>query len=577
MAEEPPFEPRLGEPGQDRRRAPPSQLKALAKAARWGKVRTYARPKLAWGTVWRKGRGKGAAAITRHHAHPARRRLFLKTSIAVAGPTGTKAFSAHIAYIARDGTAEQEGPGKIFDRASDDADPKAFNQRARSDVRQFRWLISPDDVGEMQDLTRFTRTLMNQVERDLRREVDWVAASHFNTVHPHIHIAIRGGDPRADELIISKDYLFYGLRHRIEEALAAELGLRRAPEIAADLSRSALADRYTAIDRDLGRAAQSGYVDLSRPVHGTPGSSWSSRISRLTHLRSRGLAEHMGGPVWRLVPGWEDTLRQLGRQQNANDQLAQALGDRFDPGNLQDFSTGLPGAYVTGRLAGVVIDRARTEKHLLILEGLDGRQWTARVPAREALALPEPGSVLTFFSASGGPAAARTEPGETDPEVDLQPVRFIVDTWIPIEQQVRLRAYTWLDQIDAASLSDATGFGAEAREARAARQTWLETEGLFPPSREDLQAEEFKHVVAAQANRLGRRFVQLGDREVFRGSYAGHVDTAQGRFAVIAGETRFTLTASSEGQAPALGQQAIVERNTLAFGRLAGRSRTIPD
>lgn len=574
MAEEPPFEPRLWEPGQDRRRAPRTQLKALAKAARWGKVRTYARPKLAWGTVRRKGRGKGAAAITRHHAHPNRRRLVMSTSIAVVGSSGTKAFAAHIAYIARDGTAEQEGRGRIFDRESDDADPQAFNKRARGDVRQFRWMISPFDAGEMQDLTSFTRTLMKQVERDLRCDVDWVAASHFNTAHPHVHIAVRGGQPDIDELIIARRYLTHGLRHRCEEALSAELGYRRSLDLAADIARTFAEDRYTFIDRDLERAAQADLIDLSRQGPVPSRSSWSVRLSRLSHLRARGLAEHLGGPVWRLVPGWEHTLRQLGRQQDANQQLAQALGERLDPGNLQDFSTGLPGAYVTGRLAGVVIERARTEKHLVILEGLDGRQWTARVPAREALTLPEPGSVLTFFSASGTAAAG---PGQTDQADAVQPVRFVVDAWIPIEQQVRRRAYTWLDQVDAASLTDAAGFGAEVRDARAARQFWLETEGLFPPSREDLQAEEFRNVVAAQASRLGRRFVEVGDREVFRGLFAGHVDTAQGRFAVIAGDTRFTLAASSEGQAPALGQQATVERSTLAFGRLAGRSRTIPD
>lgn len=575
MADDDEFRPKLGRPGKERKRLPRSQLAKLAKTARWGKVITHSRPKLVWGTVRHKGRGKGAAAITRHHAHSYRRRIFMQTSIAAIGPSGTKAFASHISYIARDGTSEHDGAGRIFDRSSDNADRSAFNERARNDVRQFRWMVSPNDVGEMEDLTRFTRTLMNQVERDLRREIDWVAASHFNTVHPHIHIAIRGGEPGVDELIIARRYLSHGLRHRVEEIIGAELGLQRPFEIAHYKSRIATADRYTEIDKDIERAAVSGYVDLSRPNQSYSRSSWSTRLTRLAHLRSRGLAEHLGGSVWHLNPGWSDTLRQMGRQQETQVDLSRVLGDRLDAGNLQEFSTGLPGAFVTGRLSGVIVERAATGKHLAVLEGLDGRQWTARLSAREARALPEPGSIVTFVSAPGASRAASLEQGSTA-DGEALPIRFIVDAWIPIDLQIRRKAYTWLDQLDDARLMEASGFGAEVRQARLARQLWLEAEGLYPAVREDLEARELKEVAETASSRLGKRFIEIGEREIFRGVYSGYVDTAQGRFALIAGETRFTLAAWTEGQAPVPGQQAIVERSTLVLGKVLGRARTLP-
>ena len=575
MADEKDFEPRLGQPGKDRRHRPSSQLSALARSARWGKVHTFGRPKLAWGTVRHQGRGKGAAAIARHHAHPSRRRLFLQTSIAVAGSSGTKAFAAHIAYIARDGTSDREGPGRVFDRTNDDADQQAFNKRARGDVRQFRWMVSPDDAGEMQDLTRFTRILMKQVERDLRREVDWVAASHFNTAHPHIHIAVRGGTPEIDELIIARRYLTHGLRHRAEETISSELGLGRALEIAPNMSRAVEDDRYTSIDKDLHRAAQSGVVDLSGPYQGPAGSSWSARLSRLCHLRSRGLAEHLGGSTWRLQPGWTETLRRMGQQLDLQQDMSAALGSRLDPGSLQEFSTGKPGVAVTGRLAGVVAERTPTGRHVVVLEGLDGRQWTAAMPAREVRTLPEPGSVITIVSAPAISVAGSPQKRGMEPGPPVQPVRFVVDAWIPVEEQVRRKAYTWLDQLDGTSLEDAVGFGAEVRAARLARQLWLRSEGLYPAARETLQADELGDVAGAEANRLGKKFKEVADREIFRGIYAGYVDTAQGRFAVIAGETRFTLAAWTEGEAPAPGQQALVERGAIAFGRVLNRAQTI--
>ena len=44
------------------------------------------------------------------------------------------------------------------------------------------------------DLERLTRELMQGMERDLGRCLEWVAASHFNTDNPHVHIALRGVD-----------------------------------------------------------------------------------------------------------------------------------------------------------------------------------------------------------------------------------------------------------------------------------------------------------------------------------------------------------------------------------------------
>ena len=204
-------------------------------------------------------------------------------------------------------------------------------------------MVSPDDAGEMQDLTRFTRVLMKQVERDLRREIDWVAASHFNTTHPHVHIAVRGGTPEIDELIIARRYLTHGLRHRAEETISSELGLGRAFEIASDMSRAFEDDRYTYVDKDLHRAARSGIVDLSVPLQSPAGSSWSARLSRLCHLRSRGLAEHLGGPVWRLQPGWTATLRRMGQQLDLQQDMSAVLGSRLDPGSLLAQRRGLPG------------------------------------------------------------------------------------------------------------------------------------------------------------------------------------------------------------------------------------------
>lgn len=571
MSGEDDFEPTLGRSGKERRSRPRSQLNALARSARWGKVRTYSRPKLAWGAVRHNGRGKGAAAITHHHAHPARRRLFLKTSIAVSGPSGTKAFAAHISYIARDGTSRGGEGGGIFDRACDNADPDVFNDRARRDVRQFRWMISPDDAGDLEDLTRLTRTLMNQVERDLRCEVDWVAAGHFNTAHPHVHVAIRGGVPGADELIIARRYLIHGLRHRIEDTLTRELGYRRSLDLVADLGREAAQDRYTRIDRDLEVASRSGVIDLHASGARPALAPWSIQLRRLTHLRSRGLAEHLGGSSWRLHPGWAGTLREMGRQWQAERELSHFLGGEIDPGNLHEFVPGAPGA-VTGRFAGAAAEASATGHHIALLEGLDGRQWTARISARAAGSLPEAGGVITFLPGSAGPPARHASERSERRPAPASGVKVEVEAWIPVESQVRRAAFTWLDQVAETDLAGARGFGAKVRAACEDRQLWLKARGLFPPRREKLASLELDEIGAREARRLGKAFDRDAGRSNFRGTYEGHVDTAQGRLGIIAARARFALARLPEGRTPLTGQEVVIEHGNLVIGRVLGRA-----
>ena len=577
MGDERDFEPRLGAPGKDRRRRPPSQLSALARSARWGKVRSYARPSLAPGKVRNQGRGGGAAAAGRHHAGASQRRVRVQTSISVMGTKGKRSFTQHLSYISRDGTSPHQGPGTTFDREGGEADLGAFTDRARNDVRQFRWMVMPFDAGEMKDLEAFTRTLMKQVERDLGRGVDWVAAAHYNTANPHIHIVVRGGDPLQDELIIARRYLTHGLRCRAAEIVTAELGPRSDHELSIFRSPAVNADRYTFIDRDLAHGARGGVVDISRrtPLAGRP--DWSLKCLRLHHLKKRGLASHIEGSTWRLKEGWRGTLQQMTLQCELHEAMPPDLGQRFAPGQLQAFSTGTPGAAITGRLSAVVIEHQRTGRHIAVIDGLDGRHWTAGMPAREARSLPEPGSVVTIVAPPAGLRRAEAEPARDDREPPEEPLvpRFIVQSWLPVAQLVQRRAYTWLDDADEAAFGP-VGFGAEVREARMARRAWLASQGLQLASRQDLEDAERSAVAADLASRLGKRYVIVADREVFRGAYQGFVDTAQGRFAVIANEGRFTLAAWHEGQAPVPGQQASVERSSLSFGTALERGPVLP-
>jgi len=99
----------------------------------------------------------------------------------------------------------------MFDAVSDDADLRAFAERTSDDRHHFRFMVSPEDASEMEDLRTFTRDLVKQMERDLGTQLDWVALDRWNTDYPHTHLIVRGADERGGTLVMHRDYISHGI------------------------------------------------------------------------------------------------------------------------------------------------------------------------------------------------------------------------------------------------------------------------------------------------------------------------------------------------------------------------------
>src|ERR1700755_2242118 len=174
------------------------------------------------------------------------------------------ALRAHIGYLKRDGVTRDDSLRKLFDGTGDEADGRGFAERCKDDRHHFRFIVSPDDAGELQNLRTFTRELMDQTSRDLGTRLDWVAIDHWNTEHPHIHILLRGRADDGKDLVISRDYISAGFRARAGDLVTRELGPRSALEVRNGLGGEATAERWTRIDRVLAReaGAADGVIDL---------------------------------------------------------------------------------------------------------------------------------------------------------------------------------------------------------------------------------------------------------------------------------------------------------------------------
>jgi hypothetical protein len=533
------FVPRLGKIKSQGKAK--TQLKRLKRVAAKGRLGARGRKSLAPGAVRHAGRGKVQAALARHWSNQRSRRVIVKVHIARAGPAGGAGFSKHVAYIRREGAGREGERGRLYDRTGDGADAKAFNERADKDKRQFRLIVSPEDAEQMKDLTRFTREFMSQVEKDLERRLDWVAANHHDTGQPHVHIVIRGGNTRNGELLIDRKYITHGFRARAQELVTLELGQRRLREMAAARSNEAEREALTAIDHDIARSL----IDRRYPPESERGrlSRFDGTVvnRRLRFLRTLDLAKRQEDGRWAMQEGWLDTLRALGRRVDIIRTLANAEGREIDASRLHDLPRDFgSGGEILGRLAATLPGDELRNGTTALIEGLDGRVWSIEMTEPEAVQLPKPGGIVAV-----GRKAAQQKPADqtiaaiarlnggiyseelhhaSDPSsaaafrlahkrrlealrrlgvvvrnsdgsstipdnfeergqrADARRQMFVVDvrSWLPIEALIERHAETWLDHINPQDLDAATGaLSMDLSAALKARKSWLSQQGLL--------------------------------------------------------------------------------------------------
>jgi type IV secretory pathway VirD2 relaxase len=338
----------------------------------------------------RLGRGASVARIMASRDRLAgyrSRRGIVKARIVRLGGKGLANAHAHLRYVERDGTTRDGEPARLYTRDSEETDGKAFLERGQGDRHQFRFIVSAEDGDQYDDLKQLTRSLMQQVEKDLGTKLDWVAVDHFNTGHPHSHILLRGIDDRGRDLIIARDYLGAGMRSRLEQIVERDLGPRTNLEIESRLRQDISAERLTATDRALMRDMDNERVVTSQ--HRDP-IFQSLRAGRLQKLEQLGLAGDMGGGRWKLAEELDIKLRALGERGDiikALNRTLKAKGlDR--PPSTQRLHTfpGLIDKPITGRVVARGLSNEYRDRHYLIVDGTDGQVHYVDIGKGDAVA-----------------------------------------------------------------------------------------------------------------------------------------------------------------------------------------------
>lgn len=524
------------QPGKPQQRGQPfvNQVLRQANKAGTGKPRKASQQPGA-----RLGRGHVAARFSAQQLPSNARRVTIKTRLVNLRQAGKRSTASHLRYIERDGVSREGDPGQAYGPLTDQADLNAFEERGREDRHQFRFIVSPEDAEQLDELRTYTRHLMSRMEADLGTRLDWVAVDHWNTDNPHTHIVLRGKDDTGKDLVIARDYIAEGMRNRASELATEWLGPRTELEIQQSLQREVQQERFTSLDRTLLRERLAGGLSL-KTLANHP--RRQLLIGRLQHLQKLELAHEVRPGHWLLREDAESTLRAMGERGDIVRTMQRAMGSLQRELAVFEPSKGAPG--VVGRIVAKGLADELNDRGYLVVDGLDGKAHYLALPARAELAdypigglvetrsLSEPRAVDRSIASLAADGLYRTdhhlalarsqssdghdtealverhvrrlealrragiverlaegvwqvpadlpEQGRQHDTRRLGDVAVELRTPLPLEQQVRSVGATWLDQQLLGGNRELVdkGFGKEVREALRQRADFLVVQGL---------------------------------------------------------------------------------------------------
>jgi type IV secretory pathway VirD2 relaxase len=499
--------------------------KAGGRISRSGKITSGRGPHFARGRV---------ASIRANRLITSRTRFCTVKALVVRNWGQRGPLARHLNYLRRDRAGRDGERAKMFGPETDDADAKEFSEHSKDDRHHFRFIISPDDATDMEDLKRFTRELMAQAEKDLGTKLEWVAVDHWNTDNPHIHVIVRGRADDGCDLVIDRDYIKSGMRNRAQDLITQELGPRTDLDISRSLERQVEAERWTQLDRQLARDAnEQGVIDVATSPDRQPDAYLTQKVGRLRHLEHLGLAEAIGPGQWVVAKEAESTLRELGQRNDIIKRMHRALDEQGIARGTADYVLAgeAHGAPIIGRLVERGLDNELYGTVYAVVDGVDGRTHHIKLPDIESAGDSAPGSIVELRSFEDAKGKRR--------------VALATRSDLSIEAQTTANGSTWLDrQLVARDPVDlGGGFGLEVKQAMEARAAHLIQEGMARRDGErilfnrnllgTLRQRELDALGDRLAAETGTPFQKSADGEFVAGTYSRRFALASGRFAMI--------------------------------------------
>jgi hypothetical protein len=303
---------------------------------------------------------------------------------------------AHGRYVAREAATERESTDSRdslsteplreraapagYDQAREGLDPalELDAWQAAGDPRLFKFILSPE-FGDRVDLQSLTRETLAGLEQRLGTRLTWVAVNHYNTEHPHVHVALRGVDARGKPVLLPRELVKQGIREMAQQACTRQLGYRSHQDRLRAEARETVVTRVTSHDKRLRAAAERVPEGQLRVTpHRAPGLSPAQREglrARLVHLQAMRLATPDRHGSWLVAGDFENALTALAEGADRQRSLARVQAMISDPHRPAVITRGgALGAFPGNRIAGRVLGHGESEagSGYLLLEGVDG-------------------------------------------------------------------------------------------------------------------------------------------------------------------------------------------------------------
>jgi len=318
---------------------------------------------------------KGNPSLVAKNNYHSTQRCTVKVSYDKNGHEGQ--WKAHGRYLERKGAQRENEKGLGFNETDDDISivktVKVWQEE--NDPRIWKLIISPEKAADI-DLKEHTRELIKRVEKDLGTKLQWVAIEHYNTLHFHVHLDIRGIRDDGQELRLNKDYIKTSFRERSQQILTEKLGIRMGQDILESRKKIIKAMHITDIDREINfKLTKDHFINLDWCTKN--GYLYQKNLQikqRLEFLQTLRLAKEFTSASWHVSPTFLDHLKFI-QEQDDIIKLQRKHFDQIVNKDLPVIVNKLPnlGDAIIGRVSGTGLsDRDENTRYILI-EGIDGQ------------------------------------------------------------------------------------------------------------------------------------------------------------------------------------------------------------
>jgi hypothetical protein len=297
-------------------------------------------------------------------------------------------WAAHGRYIARESAQHRDATAVGgFDRNGKSVNISAhLNSWQRAgDELVWKLIISPE-FGDRVDLQRLTCELMQRIDSSRHGALlEWVATTHYNTEHPHVHVALRGVDQENQAVSFRREFIKQGIREIAGNLCTQQLGYRSEFDAAAAQRSEVGQLRFTSLDRIIRRSgtptARGGNSSFFKVIVTGPetrgirdGSRLRNQhvVERLIALQRMGLAEAAEPNEWRVRQDFESVLRGMQRVGDRQRTLAKHGALMSDERLPFDATDGRNWKVLEGRVL-VHGEEEEAGRCYLMLEGTDAR------------------------------------------------------------------------------------------------------------------------------------------------------------------------------------------------------------